>query len=158
MNSSPLAKYAPALIQIAIVLVGAFAQITGRITITDALQLIPLVANAFLVYLVPLFGAAMRSGWKTGVAVIGALATSAVPLVATGHITGAQIAIVLLAGLQVLGAHIGVQIRNDAGPALGTVPAVFVGEKAAVGEPPTDTTMTRAITSTGGEFIGDAAR
>ena len=152
MTSSVLTRYASALIQLTIVLVGAFAQLTGRLTITDALQLIPLAGNAVLVYLVPLFGASMRSGWKTGVAVVGALAAAAVPLVRTGHITGAEIAVVLLAGLQVLGAHIGVQIRNDATPAI-TAPV-----KGAVVEPPTDTTITRAISNQGGEFLGEPAR
>jgi hypothetical protein len=112
--NSVLAKYSSSLIQIAIVLVAALAQLTGRVTLVDALQLLALGANALLVYLVPLFGTAMRSGWKTGVAVLGALVAAGVPFATTGHITGSQIAVVLLAGLQVLGAHVGVQIRNDA--------------------------------------------
>lgn len=117
-----LTKYAPAIIQFAIVLVGALAQLTGRITFVDALQLIPLAANAVLVYFVPLFGPAARSGWKTGVAVLGALAAAGIPFAATGHITGTQVAVVILAGLQVLGAHVGVQIRND-GTSGGVTPA-----------------------------------
>lgn len=157
-----LAKYATALIQLTIVLVGALAQLTGRLTLVDALQLIPLAANAVLVYLVPLFGAAMRSGWKTGVAVLGALAAAAIPFATVHHITGQQIAIVILAGLQVLGAHIGVQIRNDAAD-LASFPATFVGHAPAAStgqivEPPTDTTVQKAITVNGGEFLGDAAR
>lgn len=155
MNSSTLTKYAAALIQLAIVLVGALAQLTGTVSLTDGLQLVPLAANAVLVYLVPLFGAAMRSGWKTGVAVVGALVAAAIPFVATGHITGAQVAIVLLAGLQALGAHIGVQIRNSAQTTAAPQPAA---PAAAVVEPPTATTVNRAITSNGGEFLGDAAR
>lgn len=155
MTSTP-AKYAPALIQIAIVLVGALAQLTGRVTLVDGLQLIPLAANALLVYLVPLFGAAMRSGWKTGVAVLGALAAAAIPFAAVHHITGAQIAIVLLAGLQALGAHIGVQIRNDAAAA--PVAPAAAGTPAKIVEPPTDTTIQKAISVNSGEFLGDAAR
>lgn len=154
MNSTS-AKYAPAIIQIAIVLVGALAQLSGRITLVDALQLIPLFANAFLVYLVPLFGAAMRSGWKTGVAVLGALVAAGIPFAAVHHITAAQIAVVLLAGLQALGAHIGVQIRNEA-----TTAASFVNSAGSTTatEPPTDTTLLKAVTANGGQFIGEAAR
>lgn len=152
MTSSTLPKYAAALIQLTIVLVGALAQLTGRITFTDGLQLIPLAGNAVLVYLVPLFGPDARSGWKTGIATLGALVAAGIPFATTGHITGAQLAIVLLAGLQALGAHIGVQIRNNAADGGGsTAPATIV-------EPPTDTTINRAITSNGGEFLGDAAR
>lgn len=156
MNST-LAKYATALIQLTIVLVGALAQLTGRLTVVDALQLIPLAANAVLVYLVPLFGVAMRSGWKTGVAVLGALVTAAIPFAAAHHITGAQIAIVILAGLQVLGAHIGVQIRNDA--AAFAAPAASVAAAPAVPvEPPTVTTVQKAISTNSGEFLGEPAR
>jgi hypothetical protein len=153
MNSA-LTKYAAALIQIAIVLVAALAQLTGRVTLVDALQLIALGANALLVYLVPLFGAAMRSGWKTGVAVLGALIAAGIPFATVHHITGSQIAVVLLAGLQVLGAHIGVQIRNAAtnGTTSGETP-----QQAAV-EPPTVTTINRAVSTNGGEFIGESAR
>lgn len=128
MNST-LSKYAPALIQFAIVLVGAFAQISGHITLVDALQLIPLAVNAFTVYFARLFGTAMRSGWKTGAAVVGALAAAAIPFATTHHITGAQVAIVILAGLQVLGAHIGVQIRNAAAaPAVAAPASDFADE------------------------------
>jgi len=149
-----LSRYAPAIIQFSIVLVGAFAQISGHITLVDALQLIPLAANALLVYLVPLFGASMRSGWKTGVAVIGALAAAAIPFATTHQITGAQVAIVILAGLQVLGAHIGVQIRNGATPGTGAL-------LAPTSPPPvvtTDTMHIDAINNNGGEFVGEAAR
>jgi hypothetical protein len=158
MNTSTLSKYAAALIPLTIVVVAALAQLTGRITLVDALQLIPLAANAVLVYLVPLFGTSMRSGWKTGVAVLGALITAGIPYAATHHITGAQIAIVVLAGLQALGAHIGVQIRNDAATFAVTPAGVVTPAAAVASEPPTATTMQKAITTAGGEFIGDAAR
>ncbi|MBW4033040.1 MAG: hypothetical protein HIU88_10290 [Acidobacteria bacterium] len=158
MNTSTVSKYAPALIPLAIVLVGALAQLTGHITLIDALQLIPLAGNALLIYLVPLFGTAARSGWKTGVAVLGALITAGIPYAATGHITGSQIAIVILAGLQALGAHIGVQIRNDAATFAVSSTGVVTPAGAAAGEPPTATTVQKAITTNGGQFLGDAAR
>lgn len=151
-------KYAAAFIQLAIVLVGAVTQISGHLTLVDGLQLIPLAGNAILVYLVPLFGVNARSGWKTGVATIGALAAAAIPYATNHHITGQQILVVTLAGLQVFGAHLGVRIRNDALAAVpaGTGTAATAPRSAA--ELPTDTTITRAITSNGGEFIGEAAR
>lgn len=157
MNST-LAKYAPAIIQLAIVLTGALAQLTGKLTLVDALQLIPLAANALLVYVVPLFGAAMRSGWKVGVAVLGALVAAAIPFAAVHHITGAQAAIVLLAGLQALGAHIGVQIRNDAATYAVTAAGVVTPTVPVAAEPPTETTVQKAITGNSGEFLGDPAR
>lgn len=156
-----MTKYAAALIQIAIALVGALAVLKGPITLAAALQLVPLVANVIIVHLVPLFGPAMRSGWKTGCAIAVAVAAAAAPLVLTHHITGGQAIVVLLAGLQALGAHIGVQIRNDA-----TSTATFVvnntGTAAPItpvaAEPTTDTTVQKAIDLNSGEFIGEAAR
>lgn len=154
MTSSLLAKYAAAILQLTITLVGALVVLSGPFTLAAALQLVPLAANVVLVYFVPLFGANMRSGWKTGVAVAVALAAAAVPFATAGHITGQQAVIVIFAGLQALGAHVGVQIRNDAQLATGaTTPA-----PSAVNEPPTDTTITRAITDNGGEFLGEPAR
>lgn len=156
-----MTKYAAAIIQLAIVLAGALAQLTGTITLVTALQLIVLLANAVVVYLVPLFGTQMRSGWKTGVAILGAIIAAGIPYATTHHITGPQVALVVLAGLQALGAHIGVQIRNDAAlaPAFQvTTVGVATPTAPAASEPPTDTTMTKAVAATGGEFIGDAAR
>ena len=157
MNST-LAKYAPAIIQLAIVLVGALAQLTSHITLVDGLQLIPLAANVVGVYFLPLLGAAQRSGWKTGLAVVGALVAAGIPFAANHAITGAQVAIVILAGLQALGAHVGVQIRNDAATFAVSTAGVVTPAPAIASEPPTKTTMQAAIKSTGGEFIGDAAR
>lgn len=148
-----MTKYAAALIQLAIALVGALAVLHGPITLAAALQLVPLAGNVVLVHLVPLFGPSMRSGWKTGVATAVALAAAAIPFALTGHITGGQALVVILAGLQALGAHIGVQIRNGATPA---PEQTVIPVLAPAGEPPTDTTIVRAITENGGESLGDA--
>jgi hypothetical protein len=162
MNPNVLARYAPAITQLAITLIGALVVLRGPLTLAAALQLVPLAANVVLVYFVPLFGVNARSGWKTGVAVAVAIAAAAIPFATVGHITGGQALVVIFAGLQALGAHIGVQIRNGAASAVETV---FIGASptapvtaAAGAEPPTDTTITKAITSNGGEFLGDAAR
>lgn len=155
MTSSPLAKYAAAILQLTITLVGALVVLRGPLTVAAALQLVPLAANVVLVYFVPLFGVNMRSGWKTGVAVAVALAAAAVPFATAGHLTGGQALVVLFAGLQALGAHVGVQIRNAAQP--GDEPAEDAPAVPAA-EPPTDTTISRAIDSNGGEFLGDSAR
>ncbi len=104
-------KFSAALIAIAITLVGALAQLTGNVTPSDAVQLVLLAVNALVVYLVPLAGTAAQSTYKTIAAVIVAILTAVAPFVVSGHISGAQIAVVVLAGLQVLGAHVGVQMR-----------------------------------------------
>lgn len=157
MNST-LAKYTPAIIQLAIVLVGALAQLTGHITLVDGLQLIPLAANVVGVYFLPLLGDAQRSGAKTALAVVGALVAAGIPFAANHAITGAQVAIVILAGLQVLGAHVGVQIRNDAA-AFGLSPSGTALPAARIAsEPPTETTVQKAIDVNSGEFMGEAAR
>lgn len=160
MTPSPLAKYAAAILQLTLTLVGALVVLRGPLTLAAALQLVPLAANVVLVYFVPLFGVNMRSGWKTGVAVAVALAAAAVPFATAGHITGGQALVVIFAGLQALGAHVGVQIRNDA-ELVGSSSAVIEDDDTAPAhraEPPTETSIHRAITSNGGEFLGDAAR
>lgn len=107
-------KYAAALISVAITLVAALAQLTGAVTIADAVQLALLALNSFLIYLVPLFGSDARSIAKTAVAVIVAVLTALAPLILPGHqITGPEWAVVVLAALQAFGAHLGVQLRND---------------------------------------------
>ena len=157
MSSTVLAKYAAAILQLTITLVGALVVLRGPLTVAAALQLVPLAANVILVYFVPLFGVNMRSGWKTGVAVAVAIAAAAVPFATAGHITGGQALVVIFAGLQALGAHVGVQIRNDAA-LLPNLDTTALSTPAALSEPPTVTTINRAITNNSGEFLGDAAR
>lgn len=156
MTPNPAAKYAAAILQLTITLVGALVVLRGPLTLAAALQLVPLVANAFLVYLVPLFGVNMRSGWKTGAAIAVAGAAAAVPFATVGHITGGQALVVLFACLQAGAAHLGVQIRNAASTTELVAEATVV--PAVKAEPPTDTTINRAITVNSGEFLGDAAR
>lgn len=148
--NSPLSKYAPAIFQLTITLVGALVVLRGPLTLAAALQLVPLAANVVLVYFVPLFGVNMRSGWKTGVAVAVALAAAAVPFATVHHITGGQALVVIFAGLQALGAHIGVQIRNDAASLTGGLAATGSDFDDAV----TPTAMVKTVTTEDGVEAG----
>lgn len=107
-------KYAAALTALAITLVGALAQLTGPVTWADAIQVALLGVNAVIIYLVPLAAASWQGRWKTIAAIAIALLTALAPLAAPGHsISGSEIVVVVLAGLQAFGAHIGVQLRKD---------------------------------------------
>lgn len=110
-----LSRYSAALTAVAITLVGALAQLTNGFHGADAWQIALLGVNAVAIYVVPLIGAQYSGVAKTVTAIVVALLTAIIPLATQGgDISGAQIAIVVLAGLQAFGAHLGVQMRKDA--------------------------------------------
>jgi hypothetical protein len=109
-------KYSAALTAVAITLVAALAQLTNGFHGADAIQIVLLGVNAVAIYFFPLVAAKYQDAAKTSAAVVIAILTAVLPLVTQGgHISGAQIAIVVLAGLQALGSHIGVHLRAEVG-------------------------------------------
>lgn len=111
---NPLPTYAAALISIAITLVAFLTQLPdGNVSPVALVQLALLAASAIGVYLLPLLPGRWRAGLKTGLDVLAAILTAAVPFVIAGHITAMQLAIVVLAALKALGTEIGVQLRTS---------------------------------------------
>lgn len=108
-----LQKYSAALLNVAVVLVTAVATtLHGSVTATGLVQLALIAAGAVGTFLVPLASGKWAGLFKTGVAVIAAILTAVLPLITQGHLTAANVATVILAGLSALATEIGVQIRT----------------------------------------------
>lgn len=109
-----LNRYAAALLSIAIVILTAFVAIPadqlGPVTVG---QLVVLGAGSIVTYLVPLLDGFWAGLFKTGAAIVAAVATAAIPLFTTGQITTVQVVVVILAALNALAVEVGVQIRKD---------------------------------------------
>lgn len=108
-------RYAAAVLSILITLAGAVAAL-NQVTWPIIVQLAILTVTAFTTYLLPLIPQGWAGAAKTGTEVLGAVLTAIVPFVIAGHITGPQIALVLLAALKALGTEVGVQARLTAQP------------------------------------------
>lgn len=106
-------RYAAAVISILITVAGAVAALND-VSWPIIVQLGILTITSFTTYALPLVPARWAGAAKTGLEVVGAILTAIVPFVIAGHITGPQIALVLLAALKALGAEVGVQARLDA--------------------------------------------
>jgi len=113
-TTSLAARYSAALIAIAIDLVAALGQLTGPITLVSGLQLLALAASSFGIYYLPLLDGRYAAAAKVGIAALLAGIAAAIPFLATGTITGPQIALVVLAILKALGTPLGVAARRDA--------------------------------------------
>jgi hypothetical protein len=107
-------KYLAALLPAAILLFGGLqtALSDERIDGTEAGQLLALFAGLAITYAVPLARGAWAGLFKTGFAILAAVATLVVPLI-TGF-TWQSLIIVILAALSALATEIGVNARQDA--------------------------------------------
>lgn len=103
-------RYAAAALSILITVVGAVAALNA-FSWPILIQLGILTVTSFTTYFLPLARGRWQAALKTGTEVIGAILAAIVPYAITGHITGPQVAIVLLAALKALGTEIGVQSR-----------------------------------------------
>jgi len=111
--SNPLAKYAPALLSLALVVIGYLAN-AADLNQTTILQLVIVGVGAVGTYFVPLVPGAWAGALKTGVAVVIAVASGLTPLL-TGHsYTVQSISLVILAGLTALATEVGVGVRVTA--------------------------------------------
>ncbi|PPH99740.1 hypothetical protein C5C95_06245 [Rathayibacter sp. AY1B7] len=108
-----LDRYLAALLPAAILLFGGLqtALSDERIDGTEAGQLLALFAGLAITYAVPLAKGAWAGLFKTGFAILAAIATLIVPLI-TGF-TWQSLVIVVLAALSALATEIGVNARQD---------------------------------------------
>lgn len=109
-------RYAAAAISILITVVGAVAALNA-VSWPIIAQLGILTLTSFTTYALPLVQGPWRGFLKTGCEVAGAILVAVIPFLIDGHITGPQIAIVLLAALKALGSEVGVQARINSGVA-----------------------------------------
>jgi hypothetical protein len=103
-------RYAAAGLSIAITVAAAVAG-TNQFSPVVLLQLAILTITAVTTYAVPLVPTGYAGKVKVGLEAVGAVLTAVVPYIVQGTITGPQVAIVLLAALKVLAAHVGVVAR-----------------------------------------------
>lgn len=106
-------KYAVALLSIAVLILGALqVALAGGLTEQEAWQLAALVAGAGVTYWVPLVEAKWAGIWKTGFAIIAAVATTLIPI-GIGRFTAETWIIPIIAAVNVLATEVGVNIRQD---------------------------------------------
>lgn len=110
--TSPLRRYAAALLPALVILFGALqaAIADGIVSETEGAQLIALVAGLIATYVVPLVAGAWAGLLKTGAAILAAVATLVIPMF-TGF-SWTALLIVAIAALQALATEIGVQVRK----------------------------------------------
>jgi hypothetical protein len=108
-------KYAAALLTIAITVITALVAIPeAQMSPVVVIQLVIFGLGSVLTYFLPLLSGRWAAGLKTGVNVLAAILTAAIPFVQNGSITSMQIIIVILAALNALAVQVGVNLRTDA--------------------------------------------
>jgi hypothetical protein len=114
--SSPAAKFAAGLIGVAIAVAAAITSAgDGAVSPGSAVQIALVGVGAVGIFLLPLVGPHYAATAKVTLAVVTAVLTAVLPLaIQGGGIGGTQIVVVVLAGLQALGAAVGVGIRREA--------------------------------------------
>jgi hypothetical protein len=117
MNTT-ITRYAPALLPLAVLVLGVFdaAQKTGTSllgwqTITQLILLLATTGVAFWLKLVP---GKWAGALKTGAAIIGAIVSALVAVVPDGHFTQATWILFLTAAVKAIAVQVGVSIRVDA--------------------------------------------
>lgn len=115
---SLVAKYAPALLPMAIALVGGLqvAMADNDFTAQEVWQFVALAAGAIVTWAVPLLDARWAGALKVAANVLAAVAVLLADMLTNGSITwnATTIIFVSMAALQALSAEIGVGIRLDA--------------------------------------------
>lgn len=106
----PSNKYLAAFLSIGITIVAALTSTTA-FSWPIVVQLAILTVTSISTYLLPVVPGRWSGALKTGTEVVGAILAAAAPFVLVGHITGAQIAVVILAALKALGTELGVAAR-----------------------------------------------
>lgn len=107
-----LQKYATALLSLAVLVLGALATaLTGVVSAVDIIQLVTLFLGGIVTFIVPLLAGGWRGGVKTGVAIATTILSAIVPFVVAGHITPAQVVLVVVAAINAAATELGVQIR-----------------------------------------------
>lgn len=109
-----LNKYLTAILTLAITLLTAFLAIPEDQRTPETMwQLALLALGAVVTFIVPLLERRWAGLLKTGAAVAAGVIGALIPLLSTGTLTGTQILVLILAGLNALAVEVGVQVRND---------------------------------------------
>jgi hypothetical protein len=112
-------RYSAALLSFALVIVGALVAIpAGQFGWQAAIQLGILGVSTLATLGLPLVSAKWSGVFKTGSAVILAILSGLTPLVLGGAYNHATIGLIVLAALQAVASHTGIQIRRDAAAAV----------------------------------------
>jgi len=112
---SLLAKFAPALLPMAVLLLGGLqnAYADNTVTDTEMWQLIALGAGALVTFIVPLLQGPWAAGLKTGANVLAAVAALIIPMLPQFEWSTSAVLFVVVGAIQALSAEIGVGVRLD---------------------------------------------
>jgi hypothetical protein len=121
MNTT-INRYAPALLSFAVLVIGGVqvALEAGPISWVILAQLLVMTVTTATTYLAPLVGEQWRGKVKTGLEILGVVITLALPYIAAGKITPAEVLLVLVAVLKAGATQLGIIIRTDPEPVIAT--------------------------------------
>lgn len=107
-----LKTYSAALLSMAIVLLAAYTSVShwDRASLW---QLVIVGVSAAGTYFIPLIPGKWAAWGKTGFAALSAVASAFTPLFIHSTYTPQSIALVVFAGLQIIGTHLGVSVRQN---------------------------------------------
>lgn len=111
VKSSPLSTYSAALISMLLVVLAAFTSVTHWDR-SSLWQLVLVGLSAAGTYAIPLIPGRWSAWGKTGFAALMAAGAAFTPLFVHASYTPQAVALVVLAGLQVIGTHLGVGART----------------------------------------------
>ncbi|WIA96402.1 hypothetical protein [Curtobacterium sp. MCBA15_004] len=111
-------RYTTALLPLGIAILGVLdaARASGAALLgwQTILQLVILVATTGAAFWLPLVDGRWAGRWKTGAAIVGAIASALIATIPDGHFTTATLILFLTAALKAVATEVGVQIRVDA--------------------------------------------
>jgi hypothetical protein len=112
---SLLAKFAPALMPMAVLILGGFqaAFADDELTSTEMWQLVALSAGAVVTFIVPLLNGAWAGALKTGANVLAAVAALVIPMLPQFEWSTSAVLFIVVGAIQALSAEIGVGVRLD---------------------------------------------
>lgn len=112
---SLLAKFAPALLPMAVLILGGFqnAFTDNDLSPTEVWQLVALGAGAIVTFIVPLVGGSWAGILKTGANVAAAVAALIIPMLPQFEWSTSAVLFIVVGAIQALSAEIGVGVRLD---------------------------------------------
>lgn len=119
MNNTAIARYLPALLPLAVSVLGILeaARAAGTGTLLDwqtITQIVLLLAGTGVVAWLPLVDARWQGAFKTGAAIVFAVVSAVVAVAPDGHFTKANIILVITAVIKAVATQFGVVVRVDA--------------------------------------------
>ncbi|WIA97613.1 hypothetical protein [Curtobacterium sp. MCBA15_004] len=111
-------RYTTALLPLGIAILGVLdaARASGAALLgwQTILQLVILIATTGAAFWLPLVPGRWAGRWKTGAAIVGAIASALIATIPDGRFTTATLILFLTAALKAVATEVGVQIRVDA--------------------------------------------